>query len=379
MTMNRHESFEELISASLHGDLTADERRRLDEHLDGCEQCLATLAAFAEERRMIAGLRHVAPPRDLGARVRAGIEYASVPWWRKPTTVFTAVGGTLAAVAGALLALVVLNGTPSDPEVGQATPTPAVAEPSASQPISLPGVASPPPSTDASPGETPPPAEATPTPVQVAALPEPDLVITYQPATPSNEASSLAVVEGSTGDVVLEPEAPVDPPDPAVVGTEPIAAELSPDGQWLAYISRVGTSGMNELLVTRVEDGPPSDDPDAVPTDSPIGVGETVSLGPSRAGNPFLERLAWSSNSLYLAYTIADPDSDATDVWLLDVRFGEGRPISDVGNAYVGSWVPDRSGTSMLWVSTAGEPRSATSMDSTNRPRIRTFRASGEA
>ena len=124
MTMNRHEPFEELISASLHGDLTADERRRLDAHLDACDQCRGTLAAFAEERRMIAGLRHVAPPRDLGARVRAGIEYASVPWWRKPTTIFTAVGGTLAAVTGALLALVVLNGTPSDPQVGQSSPTP---------------------------------------------------------------------------------------------------------------------------------------------------------------------------------------------------------------------------------------------------------------
>src|SRR5688572_27084454 len=111
MTMNRHEPFEELISASLHGDLSPDERRRLDAHLDACDQCRGTLAAFADERRMIAGLRHVAPPCDLGARVRAGIEYESVPWWRKPTTIFTAVGGTLAAVAGALLALVVLNGT----------------------------------------------------------------------------------------------------------------------------------------------------------------------------------------------------------------------------------------------------------------------------
>ena len=126
MTMNRHEPFEELISASLHGDLTADERRRLDAHLDGCAQCRDTLAAFSDQRRMLAGLRHVAPPRDLGARVRAGVESASIPWWRKPTTIFTAVGGSLAAVAGALLALVVLNGTPSGPPVGQASPTPSI-------------------------------------------------------------------------------------------------------------------------------------------------------------------------------------------------------------------------------------------------------------
>ena len=39
MSMNRHEPFEELISASIHGDLTVDERARLDAHLDTCEQC----------------------------------------------------------------------------------------------------------------------------------------------------------------------------------------------------------------------------------------------------------------------------------------------------------------------------------------------------
>ena len=50
MSMNRHEPFEELISASLHGDLTADERTRLDAHLDGCEQCRSTLASFSDQR-----------------------------------------------------------------------------------------------------------------------------------------------------------------------------------------------------------------------------------------------------------------------------------------------------------------------------------------
>ena len=172
MTMNRHEPFEELISASLNGDLTADERRRLDAHLDGCPQCRDTLAAFSDQRRIIAGLRHVAPPRDLGARVRAGVESASVPWWRKPTTIFTAVGGTLAAVTGALLALVVLNGTPSNP-VGQASPTPsfeAGPTPTPSALVSLPAFATPAPSTGASPGAaTPTQPEATPGPVQTAA------------------------------------------------------------------------------------------------------------------------------------------------------------------------------------------------------------------
>ena len=138
MTMNRHEPFEELISASLQGDLTADERRRLDAHLDGCDQCRQTLAAFSDQRRMLAGLRHVAPPRDLGARVRAGVESASIPWWRKPTTIFTAVGGTLAAVTGALLALVVLNGSPSNPGRPEPRRRRLVRAPTASAPVAAP-------------------------------------------------------------------------------------------------------------------------------------------------------------------------------------------------------------------------------------------------
>lgn len=357
MSMNRHEPFEELISASLHGELTPDERRRLDEHLDGCDQCLGTLADFADQRRMVAGLRHFAPPRDLGVRVRAGIEYASIPWWRRPTMIFTAVGGTLAAVTGALLALVVLNGAPSDRNVGQVSPTPFNEPGPSSAPVTLPQEATPPPSTDATPGaETPPPAEATPTPGQIAAPPEPDLVMAYQAPTPTSDVSSLTVVEGSTGDVVVAPSPAPDPPDPSVAAGEPIAAELSPDGQWLAYISRIGDSGMNQLFATRVAEGSPSDDPDALPpTDSPIEVGQTVSLGESTAGSPFLERLAWSSNGAYLHYTLAEPGGAGTDVWRFDVVFGEPRQITDVGNAYAASWVPGSAGTSMFWISTAGE------------------------
>jgi hypothetical protein len=364
MSMNRHESFEELISASLHGDLTYDERRRLDAHLDTCQQCRDTLAAFAEERRMIGGLRHVAPPRDLGARVRAGIEYASIPWWRKPATVFTAVGGTLAAVAGALLALVMLNGTPDQPEVGQLSPTPAVESPAPTV-TPVPGftdapVATLPPAETPAPGETPgPPPTPDPSATQnpiAQSSPEPDLVIAFQAPTPTDDQSSLTVVEGSTGDVVVEPSPPEDPTDPSLTAGEPIAAELSPDGQWLAYVSRIGESGMTELSVTRVAAGEPSDDPDAPPpADSPIEVGQTVSLGESVAGSPFLEQLAWSSNSYYMHYTRADPESGQTDVWRFDVAFGEPRQITDVGNAYAASWVPGSAGTSMFWISTAGE------------------------
>ena len=77
---------DELLSASLTGDLTSAERAQLDDHLAGCALCRATLEAFAEERRLIGALREVTPPRDLGARVRAGIEGGrprNAPWWRR--------------------------------------------------------------------------------------------------------------------------------------------------------------------------------------------------------------------------------------------------------------------------------------------------------
>ena len=47
---------DELISASLTGDLTDAERAELDAHLARCERCRATLAAFKAERRILSGL-----------------------------------------------------------------------------------------------------------------------------------------------------------------------------------------------------------------------------------------------------------------------------------------------------------------------------------
>jgi hypothetical protein len=354
MTMNRHEPFEELISASLNGDLTEDERRRLDAHLDGCDQCRQTLAAFSDQRRIVAGLRHVAPPRDLGARVRAGVESASIPWWRKPTTIFTAVGGTLAAVTGALLALVVLNGSPSNP-VGQGSPTPRnEPAPTASAPISLPQFTTPAPSADLSPGEaTPSPADATPSPGQLAAAPEPDMIVAFNPATPAGDEQSLTVVDGSTGDVVVEPSPPED--STAAVG-EPVSAELSSDGTFLAMVSREGLSGMDQVLVTHVGDGvAAAPDASAKPTPTPpAAIAETTALGTSVAGSPFLERLAWSPDSRWLAYTLADPNGGGTDAWVFDTATNEFWQLTDVGDAYAASWVEDpESEVPELWVSRA--------------------------
>src|SRR4249920_577260 len=102
------EHADELISASLTGDLTDVERAALEQHLAGCARCQATLAAFRQERQLISGMRHVQPPADLGARVRTGIEAGELPWWRRRSTLVPVVG-SLGAVAAGLLAVVVLS------------------------------------------------------------------------------------------------------------------------------------------------------------------------------------------------------------------------------------------------------------------------------
>ena len=122
------EHADELISASLTGDLTEVERATLEQHLAGCERCRGTLAAFREERRLISGMRHLPPPADLGARVRAGIDAGadgSLPWWQRRSTL-VAVVGSLGAVAAGLLAVVVFSNLRGPVATASATPSASV-------------------------------------------------------------------------------------------------------------------------------------------------------------------------------------------------------------------------------------------------------------
>ncbi|HEX5578849.1 MAG TPA: zf-HC2 domain-containing protein, partial [Candidatus Limnocylindria bacterium] len=311
------EHADELISASLTGDLTEVERVTLEQHLAGCERCRVTLAAFQEERRLISGMRHLQPPADLGARVRAGIEggaSGSLPWWQRRSTLIAAVG-SLGAVAAGLLAVVVLgNLRPGPVATGTATPSASVQasislEPSPSASV----VATPSASQSAPPEETPAP---------VVAVKEPVARFTFR--IRDQQPRLHLVADGG--------EAELD------VGTAmvPIDAALSPDGDWLAFRVEGEQSGLVSTYAYRQSD-------------------ETlVELGRQGMDSPF-SRLSWSTFGELLAYTYVDQDG-AADVWVLDTRSSDPSPVqvTNTGRTFAGSFYGGGN-EAWLWVSTAKE------------------------
>src|SRR4029077_4100488 len=122
--MKRFESHpDELLSASLSGDLTELERRELDAHLATCQTCRETLEAFGQERQLLSGLPVSREPRDLSPRVRAGIDSGrfGTPWWRRPGGLL-AGAASLATVAGAaVIAAFFLAGGLNRPPVAAST------------------------------------------------------------------------------------------------------------------------------------------------------------------------------------------------------------------------------------------------------------------
>jgi hypothetical protein len=319
MTFRRSGSHpDELISASLTGDLTDAERHQLDEHLATCTSCRDTLAAFADERRLLSGLAHLPAPRDLSERVRGGIEqgrYSAVPWWHRPGGI-VAVGASLATVAAAILAVVVIGNLRPGPAGQTSSPTSSsslVASGSAA-PSAAPSVA--------------------PTPPLAFALGHGELgYLSLNGA--SLEAGRLTFNNDATGASLSL----------GTVSGPPIAASLSPDGQWLAYITQKGETGANEVWVAHLTDG------------------SVVPLGCSAVA-PFTDRLAWSPNGSYMAYTLVSIDlgptsgcpprvtaAGRTDAWFFDVGTGERTKITGDGNSFAASFLPNEH----LLISVAGE------------------------
>ena len=304
---------DELISASLTNDLTDIERRQLDTHLADCSTCRATLEAFREQRLMVGKMRQVEPPRDLSARVRAGIEtgrHAQLPWWQRTSTLL-GFGASLATVAAAIMALVIIGNLRPVPDVAAASSTPVASI--------APPVASAIPSADAS---APPPPSATPGPIALG-IPDYSLALTG----PSDNLAPT-VRDGATGDTITELD---------TIAGAPVSAVLSPNGTSLAYAIDTGLKGTTEVRVSSVIDG------------------ETYLLGESAIGGPFVEHLAWSTEGRYLAYAIADVEGQSgTNVWIFDTLLPDSpTQLTTTGNAYVGSWDLDADGE-LLWISLAG-------------------------
>ena len=311
---------DELISASLTGDLTDAERVELDAHLVRCETCRSTLTAFTAERRILSGLPVADPPRDLSARVRTGIESrrSGRRWWRRPSGLI-AVGASLATVAAAVLAIVVI-GNLDRGGVGQQSGSPVASVSFDPGPSAV---------------ETSPPTE--PTPVPAFELASGELGYLSLNGAPFEE-SRLSFINDATGKSI----------EAGTVSGPPLAASLSPDGRWLAYITQKGETGANEVWALRLTDG------------------EVIPLGCSEAAS-FTDRLAWSPDGTYLAFTLIAIDLGAeagcptndgahgtADVWVYDVSLGERLRLTRSGNAYAASFQPG-SDPGTLLVSYAAE------------------------
>jgi hypothetical protein len=312
MTLRRGEHPDELISAAISGDLTDDEQARLDAHLAGCDSCRQTMAAWAEQRRLVAGLRGAPVPRDLAPRIRAGIESGAfaVPWWRR-TGLLVGVGATLATAAAALVAVAVVGNLLRGPQVA-----------STGSPSATASVAS---SAEPTPAESA-PATPRPSPTEPAIAREaiPPYYLAY-----AGESDNLALTlrDGDQGTTERELPTPQG---------QPIRAALSPDGRWLAYITPVGQKGTNRYWVVNSEDGSETD------------LGESSAIG-----SPFTNGLFWSTDSRYLSFTLADPSGTETDAWIFDTADHSVAQLTRRGDAVAAGWRPYGQGKSLPWVSVA--------------------------
>lgn len=325
-----HDVAEELISASLTGDLTDAESADLAAHLAACERCTATAAAWADSRRLLSGIRHVAAPRDLGARVRAGVEggrLMDVPWYRRPAFAMASVG----ALAAAALVMAIVIGMPDGPPpVGSSSPLPS----------GVTGSPSPSESPSGSASATPPAPSATEPAGPLAQLP-PDYRVEYAFDVPGDitRGTTVKVVDQATGEAVRT----LTPGNEIFAGT-PTEARLSPDGSWLALRLLQEMKG-TELLYAVQLDG-----------DAVVALGETLP-------DPFAAAMHWSpGDGRYLAYTLvdtgeADGANGAADVFIFEPPSERITRLTATGGTYAGSWAAGGGDTAVLWVSLAAGPR----------------------
>jgi hypothetical protein len=135
------------------------------------------------------------------------------------------------------------------------------------------------------------------------------------------------------------------------VSGPPRAAAISPTGEFIAYITDIGLSGASQVSVARLSDG----------MTQVLGCGMALQ---------FADRLAWSDDGRFLAYTLAavdvgggtecggvTGDGSTTDAYVYDAgATGESFKVTDAGNAFAADFLrsPTLDGEYKLLVSYAG-------------------------
>jgi hypothetical protein len=317
---------EELISASLTGDLTDAERVDLDRHLAGCARCRDLLGSMTADRQLLAGLRRESAPRDLGARVRTGVpssRTARPAWWR-PSSI---LAGALSIVAvGALAGIAVANGWLGPREVAQSsTPVPSPSVVASALPSES-GEASPSASPTPSPSPTPPPLAGT----------IGHGYINYLEMTGTGFDTELGTYDAERERSETQASSFGDASGPAVV------ISLSPDYRWMVYQTQVGQKGTNAVWAYNLRDA------------------ETIRLGETEA-SAFGRRMSWSADSRFLGFTLVDVDhADGPDAAIFDTEheaLSDGdaandadavRVLTNTDDVYAASFDGER-----LWISRA--------------------------
>ena len=307
----------------------------LDEHMAGCAECAADLAAYTADRELLRALRDHAPepPRDLWARTAAAIEQDHARRGRG-TRVLRAtgswrIGRIPVGVASGLLVVVVVLGVSLAPRGG----IPLASAPGASQDVAV-GT---------------PKADATPIGVSAGDLAwiqsGPDGSYEFRRAyvdsvCPDAKSGCATLGLGSTTRINLK--------------QPPQAVVESPTGAEIVVVTSAASVGGTEILVVSVPTAPPSPQtsPSAVaspdttpptPTVLPSGsveptVGHSIVSGVAVVGDT-----AYSPDGKWLAFSARPADgSGGPDLYLWHVGDDQATQISANHRTFFAGWIGDQ-------------------------------------
>ncbi|MEO8468706.1 MAG: hypothetical protein ABI573_03450 [Chloroflexota bacterium] len=307
----------------------------LDDHIAGCAECAADLAAYAADRELLRALRDHAPepPRDLWARTAAAIEQDHARRGRGARALRATgswrIGRIPVGVASGLLVVVVVLGVSLAPRGG----IPLASTPGSSQDVAV-GT---------------PKAEATPIGVTAGNLAwiqsGPDGSYEFRRAVvdsvcPDSKSGCATLDLGSTTRISLE--------------QPPQAVVESPTGSEIVVVTSPASVGGTDILVVSVPTAPPvpQTTPSAAaspetappsPTVLPSGsieptVGHSIVSGVAVVGDT-----AYSPDGKWLAFSARQADGSAgPDLYLWHVGDELATQISANHRTFFAGWIGDQ-------------------------------------